>query len=288
MHLPGAAPGPFTASPGGPSIDNPYASPAAARASTEEPGTLRPAAIERAFEVGWTAYQDNFAVMLLGGLLVFAFQIVNSIVQAILSNLPEEVIGGDRAIVLEAGATLLGTAVQQVLVAGLFLLGIAACRGEEPQLSVMLRPFQKIVQITLQYLLYLLLGAIPVLILAAPLAVWVWQEGFQPAVVVAGSVAGIVAFLVLLVVTGYYWLALCLLADGRTGLLASFDIGYQLLKTSFWPTMLMTVVSVVICLAGFLACCVGLVFAMPFSSCLFAAVYVIGTGQPILRTGRRP
>lgn len=256
--------------------------------SEEHPGDLRAAAIEPAFQVGWTAYQDNFAVMLLGGLLIFGFYLINSILQVASSAVTEEVVGGNAGWMLDFVVTLIGTAVQQVLVAGLFLLSIEACRGEEPRLRAMLRPSAKVVQITVQYAAYLLLGALPVVVLTAPVALWVWKEGTGPLVFAAGCAVGVVIFAILLVITGYYWLALCLLTEGRTGLVRSFATGYQLLKMSFWPTVLMTIVCVMITLAGFLACCVGLIFAMPFSSCLFAAVYVIGTGQPTLRTGRRP
>jgi hypothetical protein len=90
--------------------------------------------------------------------------------------------------------------------------------------------------------------------------------------------------LVLLVIPGiilglYFWPYATFIADGKAGTFDSFSKAAEIAKLNMGTTIVLALASVGIMLVGFLALCVGILFAAPLVSVIWATAYLMMRGE---------
>ncbi len=94
----------------------------------------------------------------------------------------------------------------------------------------------------------------------------------------------VMAGLILLIIPGiivilFYWPAYSLVVDRKTPVMEAFSLARVITKGNELTTFLMGLLSMGIVLIGFLALCIGIVFAQPLAMLLFACGYLVMSGQ---------
>ena len=94
----------------------------------------------------------------------------------------------------------------------------------------------------------------------------------------------IVAGLLLLIVPGIllalmWWPAYYLIVDGKAGILESFSVAGRITKGNWGTAVVLWLLNIVIVICGMLLLCIGLLFALPLASVLWAAAYLMMSGQ---------
>lgn len=91
------------------------------------------------------------------------------------------------------------------------------------------------------------------------------------------------AFL-LLIVPGvilclFFWGYYFLIVDRNAGAMESFSMAYEFCQMNSGTTLLIWLVSILIAIAGLLAFCIGIIFAAPLISMMYAVAYLKMSGQ---------
>ncbi len=92
----------------------------------------------------------------------------------------------------------------------------------------------------------------------------------------AGAIACIVpAILLMLFFWPFYWL----IVDRKAGAIESFGMAYPFAKLNAGTTFVIWLASIGIMLVGFMALCVGVIFAAPLVSVMWGTAYLMMSGQ---------
>ena len=75
----------------------------------------------------------------------------------------------------------------------------------------------------------------------------------------------------------FYWL----IVDQKTAVMESFGAAYEVGKLNAGTTILLSLTCLGIVILGCLALCVGLLFAAPLTTMIWAVAYLMMTGQPV-------
>ena len=76
-----------------------------------------------------------------------------------------------------------------------------------------------------------------------------------------------------------FWPAYYLIADARTGVMESFSVARRITEGNWGSAFVLYMMSIGISLLGCLAFCVGLLFAAPLISVMWAVAYLMMSGQ---------
>jgi hypothetical protein len=95
---------------------------------------------------------------------------------------------------------------------------------------------------------------------------------------------GLVLGLLLLIVPGIilmlvFWPFYYVLVDNKAGVIDSFSLAAKISEGNKGTTFLLWLLSVVIGIVGFLALCVGILFALPLITMIWAVAYLMMSGQ---------
>ena len=103
----------------------------------------------------------------------------------------------------------------------------------------------------------------------------------------ASLLAGLIIFagLLLCIIPGIIFALMfsqlyCLIVDRNAGILESLSLSKQITDGNKLTLLAIYVLLILVNLAGFLACCIGLVFTVPFSALMNVVIYLALTGQP--------
>jgi len=242
-----------------PDAENPYASPAdytmGAPAQAAAPGAIVPTRIDPGdiLARAWTIYKDQW-LMCIGAVLIVG--ILNWVVAQI-ASFSSAVIGplsGDPVVAYMC--MILGMFASQLfalwLNIGLALLFLDVARGREPSLGDLFRggPY---------YLTVLVATILVTLVYCAGLVLLI--------------IPGIIFALML---SQYFYL----IVDRNVGIIESLELSKQITHGNKLMILVLWLLSVALVFAGFLMCCVGVIFTAPLVSLMYAVAYLAMTGQP--------
>jgi hypothetical protein len=95
---------------------------------------------------------------------------------------------------------------------------------------------------------------------------------------------GLIVGFLLLIIPGIililmWWPARMLLIDDQAGVMDSFGVARQITKGNWGTTFILGLASFGITILGFLALCIGIIFAIPFVGVIWASGYLMMSGQ---------
>lgn len=273
-------------SPGQWDPDNPYQSPAAPPMAEPQGASVGGPITQTLLDFGdvfgraWEIYKVHWAmglaVVLVAGMINSGVSFATSIVAALVGQVTQ-----DQAIAVLAGQ--LGNIVTQLfqiwISIGQALFFLKTARGQEASLTDLFTGgpyFLKILAATL--LLSLLGGSILLLcIIPGGLMFLIVDPSVAIGVLIAGVLVALVPITVLMLsFSQYYYLVL----DRNMGIIEALSFSRQLMQGNKLTLFAIAIVGGLLILAGFLACCVGVLAVAPYVALLYAVVYLIMTGQP--------
>lgn len=260
---------------------NPYASPAGV---TQQPRSAGPVG-HQYVEIGpilnhaVNVWQNNLGVLVgstfIAGLLMFVANMVGEGAQRAL------MMAGEPALVILGGLVfgLLNFAWQTYLGVGQAQIAIRAARGQPVDIGDLFKGAARFPAVFGFLLLCGLVVYIPLLVMAA----------IAGGLGIAGGGAEAVGLLFLLVffvwvamfiaVTLFFWPSYYLVVDERSRVFPSFGIAATITEGNKLTTFLMWIISFGIMVLGVLALCIGLLFAAPLVSVMWATAYLMMSGQ---------
>jgi phage FluMu protein Com len=264
---PGAAPG------AAPDSENPYASPTdytvGAPAAYAPPGRIAPTQIEMGDVFGrtWDIIKEQWGMCL--GLVLVAW-LINVGVNLAAGMIP--FFGGIISWLFSVWIWI-GVAMG--------LLKIA--RGQETSIGDIFNGGPYFLRILGASILYgLMVGAVfAILFVPGMVAVMLALQGGDEAVIIFALVGlGLVCWIPALVVSLIYSQFYYLIIDQDVGIMESLSLSKQIMMGNKLTVFVIWVLMGLLNLAGILACCVGLLFTIPFTAMVNLVVYLAMTGQP--------
>lgn len=242
--------------PGGDKPVNPYASPTTVPeyrkfATTGGAISRRPLDVGEVINYAWQVWQNNL------GLLVGAFFVVGVINMGV--SLPFSILQSNLENQGEAEAAvavgLVGNIVSQVvsvfLGIGLAQICLRLARGEPAEFGQIFGGASRFLPVLgVSILVGIVIGL-----------------GF-----VACIVPGIILALML-------WPAYYLVLEERAGVIESFSVASELTKENWGAAFLLWLASIAIMLVGFMALCIGIIFAAPLVGMMWVTAYLMISGQ---------
>jgi len=253
-HPFGEAPGssPF----GGPAGNiNPYASPASAGmlpiGYQMMPINPRPVAADAVFNYAWEIWKNNLGLLI--GITVlfiagnYAIAIPFAVAQAVLEQQGEKEMG----IAVYVLGQVINNVVQMYLNIGIVQIALKLARRQPASFADLFGGLPRLLPLIGMYLI----AALPLLF------------GFLLLIV-----PGVLLMLA-------FWPAYYLIVDGRAGVIESFSIARRITEGNWGSAFVLYIMTIGITLLGCAAVCVGLLFALPLVSVMWATAYLMMSGQ---------
>jgi hypothetical protein len=235
---------------------NPYAAPQTGYTprptgfSAGQSATIVPTAVEAGdvLSYAWKVFQANLGVMLSVSLIVlgvaFAFGAIQGAIEEAANNAPE-------LNLLSIGISVLGNIVQMFLGIGQCQIALKLLRGQTANVSEVF-------------------GGGPLFLPVLGGSILFGIASF------VGIIACIIPFILLMLL---FWPFYYLIVDQKSEVMASYGVAYSIGKTNPGTTFILWLASFGIMLLGFLAFCVGVIFAAPYVSLIWGAAYLMMSGQ---------
>lgn len=234
---------------------NPYASPASAGMLPNyfamAPISPRPVAADAVFNYAWAIWKANLGLLV--GITVIQIAVSYAIAlpfgaaQAVLEQQQEKEIG----IAVTVLAQIINNLVQLYLGIGMAQIALKLARRQPASFGD-------------------LFGGLPRML---PL-IGAWLIAVVPMLI--GFLLLIVPGVILLLM---FWPAYYLIVDGRAGVIESFSVAKRVTEGNWGSAFVIYMMSIAISLLGCAAICVGLVFALPLVSVMWAVAYLMMSGQ---------
>ncbi|MCA9064806.1 MAG: TFIIB-type zinc ribbon-containing protein [Planctomycetaceae bacterium] len=235
---------------------NPYSAPTPSSAPMTEfqTGEIRPTAVEfgQVFNVAWEAWKGNLGVLVGAFVIMLAVNIGFSMVeQGIQVAIRTAKIDQDVAVALVIMLNFASNLVGMFLGIGQARISLKVVRRQEAAIGDLFGG---------GHLFLSVLGAS----IVAGIAVML---GF-----IALIVPGILLCL-------FYWPYYQLIVDEKAKAMESFNLARSIARENVGTAFLVWLVSIAISIAGCLALCVGIIFAIPLVSVMWATAYLMMSGQ---------
>lgn len=237
---------------------NPYASPVVSkpiRSSKNTGGTGQPTAVGpgRVIEYAFEVWKDNLGLFVGATLFVFMVAFAISFVAEFGGAMIAQMAGDEFAGKLFSVLTdnFLGTLINWFLAIGLTRIMLSAARGEVPRFDMLFSGGNVFIAYAIGGILFGLGVLVGCILLIVP---------------------GIIFAL-------YYWPYSMFIVDGEAATFGSFGEASAIAKMNIGTSLVLFFASIGIALAGLLAFCVGLIFAAPLVSCIFATAYLMMKGE---------
>jgi hypothetical protein len=234
---------------------NPYASPASAglmQFSTPSlPIDPRPVSADTIFNYAWEIWKANLGLLvgvtLVIGAANYAVIIPFNILQVVLTQQKEEVAAGAAMAVGQLCANL----VQLYLGIGAVQINLKLARRQPATFGDLFGGMNRF---------FPLLGGAILGYLA----------------LIAGALCLIVPAILMVLA---YWPFYFLIIDGKASIIESFSIAQRITHKNWASAFVLWVMSIGISIVGCLAVCIGILFAAPLVSMMFAVAYLMMSGQ---------
>jgi len=234
---------------------NPYSSPSAMPAKKSPTGSgggrIVPTAVEvgDVINYGWEIWKRNLGLLVGITVVVFVINMGIGFAQGIAQGLAQQ--GNEIALGAYFALTLISNLIQIFLGIGQVQIVLKLLRGQNAEFGE-------------------LFGGGPLFLRTLG----------------ASIVGGIVLVLgiIVLIVPGillalFYWPFYYLIVDGKAKAMESFGMALPIAKLNVGTTLVLWLASMGIVIVGFLALCVGVLFATPLVSTIFGAAYLMMSGQ---------
>jgi uncharacterized membrane protein len=247
---------PFAADyPAKPSL-NPYASPAAGYAPTNLglpslPVTNQRVEVGHVWNYAWQVWQLNLGLLVGVTLAVigvsYAVGIPLGVIQVVLDQNDQH----EASVAVAILGNLLSYAVQTFLGIGQAIIGLKLARQQPASFSDLFAGGSRFLPV----LAVMLLGTVALLF------------GFALCIV-----PGIILALM-------FWPCYYLAVDGKTSVLDSFSVAYTVTEGNYLTAFLLWLLTIAVMILGFLALCIGVLFAIPLVTVLWTTAYLMMSGQ---------
>jgi uncharacterized membrane protein len=236
---------------------NPYASPQAAvyqppMAPASAPIVPQVISVDQVFNHAWQVWQINLG-LLVG--VTFAVIVISWVFGFLLGMLQVAILQSDAPPEVMSAVDLCGqiaaNALQLYLGIGQVQVALKLARRQPANFSDLFAGGPRFLPVLGVYLL---------LILA----------------VGAGLVLLIVPGIILLLM---WWPAYYLVVDGKAGIIEAFSVAGNITKGNWGTAIVLWLLNIVIVICGFLLLCIGLLFALPLASLVWATAYLMMSGQ---------
>lgn len=237
---------------------NPYASPASAAYQPTAFGPMasspvipRPVGVEPILNYAWQLWQQHLGILLgvtvTGIAINYALSIVFTIPQMALQANDQN----EAAVVVNLLGSLLGQCVQIFLGIGIARIALKLARRQRAEFSDLFSGgplFLPVLGVSILIGLAVFFGMVLLIIPGIILALMLWPA--------------------------YY-----LVVDQKTGVIESFSLANKVTQGNWGTAFLLWVLSVGIMILGILALCIGVIFAAPLVTMLWAVAYLMMSGQ---------
>jgi hypothetical protein len=268
--------------------ENPYQSPPEPTYTTSyAPPPVAPLVPQR-FEIGevlsrsFEIFKAQLGMSVLAIVVVMGMNYAFSLLQNIVIMLMGLVAPPAWAVVtVQVVFSIVGWLFQQWIGIGQTLFFLRTARGNPATLSDLFRGAPYLLRILAASLLLMLLisGLVALALLPAGI-VWLATRD-QEAAIIAAVVGGIIVIIPVAILGLMFSQFQYLIVDRQMGVLDSLAVSRQITGGNKLMLFATGLLLGVINLAGFLACCVGMLFSMSFSAYVIVVAYLTMTGQPI-------
>lgn len=238
----------------------------------------------------WAIYKNQFgmllALVLVGVALILvgqlAIQFTTQILGVIAAGIGGPVLMVPLALVLFVAQILF----QQWISIGLIMALLEVARGKDVQIGTLFNGGPYLVRMFLAYLLVVLIMMVIVLVVCfLPMIVLAVIAG---GLKVAGSLS-MVVFVLAMIPVIYVSLGIAtyplFIVDQNAGVIDSLKLSWEFTYGNKFSLLLLWIVGIGLSIAGYLACCVGIIFVMPLIAMYVPVFYLAMTGQPITDRG---
>jgi hypothetical protein len=253
--FPAAGANPFAAAkPASPST-NPYAPPAAAYApAMAAPGLPlghQVVSVEPILNYAWQVWQQNLGLLLGVTVVVFVITMPVGFVFGIAEGALRANDEPELAVIVSLVGQVLSQVIQMFMGIGQAQIALKLVRGQRAEFSELFGGgprFLPVLGASLLAGIAIFLGILACIVPAIILAVMFWP---------------------------FYWIVV----DNKAPVMDSFGAAYKITEGNRGTAILLWLLSVGIMLLGFLALCIGVLFAAPLVTVLWATAYLMMSGQ---------
>jgi hypothetical protein len=249
----GGAAGGFAPGGGSP---NPYASPQAINYQPQMgvshvPITNVPVGVEQVFNYAWQIWQVNLGLLVgttfVFFVIIYGFGFLLGGFQAVLESNDSPELSAVVAVIGNIASNL----IQLFLGVGQTLIALKLARRQQADFSDLFAGGPRFLPMLGAYILLMLAISTGLLLLIVP---------------------GIIIALM-------WWPVYYLVVDGKAGVIESFSVASHVTKNNWGTALVLYLLSIGIVILGCMALCIGLLFAFPLFSLLFAVAYLMMSGQ---------
>ena len=232
---------------------NPFAPPGTIPPTPSYSGLGQPRAVDfgSIFNYAYQVWQGNLGILVGATAIMFAitiaFNIASGIVSSVLMENGDEVIG----LIFNLGSSFFGQFIQTFLGIGMVRIALSLARRKPAEVSMLFSGTDVFLPVMLTSIVFGLATFIGFLLLIAP---------------------GVLLLL-------YFWPYHYFIVDKQAGMVDSFSRGYEIAKLNVGTSFVMGLVSFGIMILGFIALCVGVLFAAPLVAVIFASGYLLMKGE---------
>jgi len=251
---PGSGASPFGPGGFGGAPPNPYASPQAASylppaAPISGPIVNRPVSVEQVFNYAWQIWQTNLGLLVGVTVALFAviygFAFLLGIAQAALEN-----DSPDSAALVGGVGNIISNLIQMFLGIGQAQISLKLARRQPANFSDLFS--------------------------GGPLFLPVFAASLLAGLVIIVSLLTIVGPIILALM---FWPFYYLIVDRKAGIIESFSLARTVANNNWGTAFVLWLLGLGIMLLGCLAACIGIIFAMPLISVMWATAYLMMSGQ---------
>ncbi|MEM9828720.1 MAG: hypothetical protein AAF958_19190 [Planctomycetota bacterium] len=234
---------------------------------------IRKISIDQAFASAWAVFQNRIGTFLVLGLIWLLFQAGTGILQSAAQEYAQAN-GGANATLVSNAMQIMSTLLNLYLTLGVYAVTLAVIRNQPTPLG---RLFVNPVT-ALKYALGWLIVIAPFAIVGGIILgiLFAVDREFFTVGVIGATVVGV---LLLILSNWPLWCWAIVLADRDNGTLESMKYSISAMTSNPGTTFLLLVINFVTMAIGFLACCIGVIAAFPFTQCLGVVAYLLISGQ---------
>ncbi len=273
-----------------PASDNPYQSPAAAppgaaidySAAGQVPITPSPLEVGEVMRRSWTIFKANAGMCIVGAIVVlvvqYAVQIASNLVV-----LPLGIAMPDQQLLLAVAQIASVFAVQVFscwIALGQMRFFMRIARGGEPEIGDLFTGSMGFLANLTAMIIYMVAVTALMLVCIGPGIAIGFATGDQTVGMVVGIMGGLIAFVVLLYLVLTYGQFMYAIADRNVSAMESFRISSAIMSGNRMSLFVLGILISLVALLGLLACCVGMLVAIPYGWLCLTVAYLMMSGQP--------
>lgn len=207
--------------------------------------------VEPILNHAWNVWKNNLGLLVGMTVIVMVIGVIFSVAQGIVQTTVEQNGAKEAAVAIGLVGNLLGNALQIFLTIGEVRICLKLARGQPAELGDLLQGGPRFLPVLGVSILFGLAVFFGILLFIVP---------------------GILLALM-------WWPCYYLVVDNKCGVIESFSLASTITQGNWGNALLLWLLSFAIGLVGILALCIGIIFAAPLISVLWATAYLMMSGQ---------